>query len=133
MRTAAAVTRRRDLSDIAYGFMASKALFAALELDLFTHLADGPRTPAELSAATGVDPNRLQTLLHALAGLGLVVADAAGVRERARLPALPRARRAGRLRRVLPAAGGAPDLPGAHAPGRRDRGHRRRRSTPSAG
>ena len=72
---AEAVTERRDLSDIAYGFMASKALFAALEVDLFTHLADGPRKPAELSTATGVVPNRLRTLLHALAGLGLVVVD----------------------------------------------------------
>ena len=39
---------------IAYGFMASKALFAALSVDLFTHVeADGART-AELAAGTGV-------------------------------------------------------------------------------
>jgi ubiquinone/menaquinone biosynthesis C-methylase UbiE len=73
--TAAPATERRDLSDIAYGFMAAKALFAALDLRLFTHLADGPRTHAELSVATGVAPNRLRTLLGALAGLGLVVVD----------------------------------------------------------
>jgi 2-hydroxy-4-(methylsulfanyl)butanoate S-methyltransferase len=66
---------RRHLTDIAYGFMASKALFAVLELDLFTELADGPRTCAELSARTGMAPNRLQTLLHALTGLGLTVLD----------------------------------------------------------
>lgn len=30
---------RHELSDIAYGFMASKALFAGLELGLFTQLA----------------------------------------------------------------------------------------------
>jgi hypothetical protein len=34
-----AVTERRELSSIAYGFMASKALFAALGVDLFTYLA----------------------------------------------------------------------------------------------
>ena len=31
----------RDISAITYGFMASKALFAALEFDLFTHIAQG--------------------------------------------------------------------------------------------
>jgi hypothetical protein len=36
----APVIDRRALSDIAYGFMASKALFAALGVDLFTHLSD---------------------------------------------------------------------------------------------
>src|SRR4051812_38160044 len=69
------LTDRHQLSDIAYGFMASKALFAALELDLFTRLAQGPCTCAELSTSTGVAGNRLQTLLHAVTGLGLTVAD----------------------------------------------------------
>ena len=73
--TPAPATDPRRLSDIAYGFMASKALFAALELNLFTELAKGPRTCRELSASTGVAENRLQTLLHALTGLGLTVAD----------------------------------------------------------
>ena len=35
----------RDISAITYGFMASKALFAALDFDLFTHIDRG----AELS------------------------------------------------------------------------------------
>ena len=69
------VTTRQDLWDIAYGFMASKALFAALELDLFTALSAGARSCAELSACTGTAGNRLQTLLHALTGLGLTVVD----------------------------------------------------------
>jgi len=30
-----------EISAITYGFMASKALFAALEFDLFTHVAQG--------------------------------------------------------------------------------------------
>ncbi len=70
-------TDRRELSAIAYGFIASKALFAALELDLFTRLADGSHTTAELSAQTEVPLNRLKTLLHALTGLGLLVPDGA--------------------------------------------------------
>ncbi len=44
------VTDVRDISRLAYGFMASKALFVALDLDLFTQLAQGPR---ELVQRTG--------------------------------------------------------------------------------
>ncbi len=73
--TAAPVVDRRELSQIAYGFMASKALFAALGLDLFSHLDDGSRTVAELATLTGVPDNRVQTLVHALAGVGLVVRE----------------------------------------------------------
>ncbi len=75
MRDATPVSGRSELSEIAYGFMASKALFAALELDLFSRLAAGPQTASELTDATGVAPNRMRTLLHALTGLGLVVPD----------------------------------------------------------
>jgi len=76
--TSTPASERAHLSEIAYGFMASKALFAALELDLFTDLAQGPRTCAELSASTGTSRNSLQTLLHALTGLGLTVVDEGG-------------------------------------------------------
>jgi len=69
------VTERRELSSIAYGFMASKALFAALGVDLFTHLAIGARTTAELSDDTGIAAHRLRTLLHALSAVGLIVAE----------------------------------------------------------
>jgi SAM-dependent methyltransferase len=58
-------TRRRDIAAIAYGFMASKALFAALEIGLFSLLADGPRTSAALAAETGVAPEPAR---HAAAG-----------------------------------------------------------------
>jgi ubiquinone/menaquinone biosynthesis C-methylase UbiE len=76
MRTAA--TRRRDIADIAYGFIGSKALFAALELGLFTALADGPRAAAELADALTVATPRMTTLLRVLAALGLVVEDEHG-------------------------------------------------------
>ncbi len=68
-------SRRRDLSDIAYGFMASRALFAGLEIGVFTHLSGGPLDVAELAAATGVAPHRMRTLVRALAGLGLLVVE----------------------------------------------------------
>ena len=41
------------ISKLAYGFMASKALFGALEIDVFGGLAAGPKTLAELSE-TGI-------------------------------------------------------------------------------
>ena len=65
----------RAISRIAYGFIASKALFAALELDLFGHLQGGA-TLATLAAATGIAPQRLRTLLISLVSLGLVTSDA---------------------------------------------------------
>jgi 2-hydroxy-4-(methylsulfanyl)butanoate S-methyltransferase len=67
------LTDVRQISRIAYGYMASKALFAALELELFTHLARGPLALPELAAACAVEPNRLQSLLASLASLGLLV------------------------------------------------------------
>ena len=52
--------------------MGSKALFAALHIDVFTYLADGPRTTRELSDKTGVPENRVITLMTALYSIGLV-------------------------------------------------------------
>ena len=69
---------RRALSTVAYGFIASKALFAALEIDLFTLLADGGRRADELAECAGIAENRMRTLLHALAALGLVVREGDG-------------------------------------------------------
>lgn len=62
----------RQISALTYGFIASKALFAALELDLFTRIAGGTTTLAGLAEATGTAPNRLRTLLTALKAAGLV-------------------------------------------------------------
>src|SRR5580698_4508439 len=63
----------REISAITYGFMASKALFAALDLDLFTHINRGADTLVGLAKATGVRENLLLTLLTALKSLGLIV------------------------------------------------------------
>jgi predicted O-methyltransferase YrrM len=67
------VTDVRDISRIAYGFMASKALFAALNIDLFTKLRGAARDLETLSRETGVPANRLETLLSALTSVGLLV------------------------------------------------------------
>jgi ubiquinone/menaquinone biosynthesis C-methylase UbiE len=64
----------RDLSRLAYGFIGSKVLFAALNLDLFSRLTQ-PTTVDALAKETGVGPNRLRTLLAALTAVGLVVRE----------------------------------------------------------
>jgi 2-hydroxy-4-(methylsulfanyl)butanoate S-methyltransferase len=61
-----------DISAITYGFMASKALFAALDFDLFTRIADGFDSASALGEATGIAENRLIALLAALKSLGLI-------------------------------------------------------------
>lgn len=68
-------TRADEISEIAFGFMASKALFSALHFDLFTHLNDGPKTAEELGRMAGLHTDRAETLLTALAGLGLVAVE----------------------------------------------------------
>ena len=73
---ASPVTDVRQVSRIAYGFFASKALFAALILNLFGHLASGIQDIGRLAEATGVHANRLATLLSTLASVGLVVRGA---------------------------------------------------------
>ena len=62
----------RQISALTYGFIASKALFAALDLDLFSRISGGTADLAALAGATGVAPNRLRTLLTALKTVGLV-------------------------------------------------------------
>jgi ubiquinone/menaquinone biosynthesis C-methylase UbiE len=73
------LTDVRDISRIAYGFMASKALFAALNLDLFSQLVE-PKTLNALAQELGVVVPRLKTLLVTLTSLGLIVRDDAGFR-----------------------------------------------------
>merc|ERR1712125_69488 len=58
-----------DLDDVAYGFMASQALFSGLELGIFDHIAaggDGGLTAEEVCEACGVHAPRVTTLLTAL-------------------------------------------------------------------
>jgi hypothetical protein len=67
-----AIETAEELSAIAFGFMASKALFAGLHVDLFSALADGPRTASELAQASGVPINRIEVLTTALVSVGLL-------------------------------------------------------------
>lgn len=68
------LTDVRDISRIAYGFLASKALFAALELDLFSRLLE-PKTIDAVARESGIPAHRMKTLLATLTALGLTVRD----------------------------------------------------------
>ncbi len=65
----------RDISSIAYGFMASKVLFASLHLDMYSRLAEQPKTLQQLATETGIASHRLLTLLTACVSLGLLTME----------------------------------------------------------
>jgi 2-hydroxy-4-(methylsulfanyl)butanoate S-methyltransferase len=48
------IQEAHEISAITYGFMASKALFAALEFDLFTQISRGADSVAALMRRTGI-------------------------------------------------------------------------------
>ena len=74
MQTAVAETAE-DISKIAFGFMASKSLFAALHVDLFSHLSCAAKTERELADAADVPINRITTLSTAMRSLGLMTRE----------------------------------------------------------
>ena len=63
---------------IGMGFWASKALLSAVELGLFTILAEGSRTGAELEALLGLHPRATADFLDALVALDLLDRDGDG-------------------------------------------------------
>jgi predicted O-methyltransferase YrrM len=60
-----------DIDGISYSFMASQALFTALEVDLFDHIAakGSPSSIEDLQKATGIEAPRLQILVTALTSM----------------------------------------------------------------
>ncbi|MSR83802.1 MAG: 16S rRNA methyltransferase [Candidatus Latescibacteria bacterium] len=50
----------------------SFALLAGLRLEVFTRLKGGPLSAAQMAVALGIEPERLQVLLYALAAAGLL-------------------------------------------------------------
>lgn len=69
----------RQISKLAYGFMASKALFAALNVELFGHVSRGVRDVEALSGLTGIPTHRLETLVAALVSTGVLVRQSDGL------------------------------------------------------
>ncbi|GLF93186.1 methyltransferase [Streptomyces yaizuensis] len=59
-------------------FLCTAALRAAASVGVADHLADGPRTPGELAAATGTDAGSLHRVLRLLATRGLFEEDGGG-------------------------------------------------------
>lgn len=72
------VESAEEVSSIAFGFMASKALFAGLHIDVFTQLADGPKSSKQIAETAGIPLNRVTTLMTALTSVGLVDRDDEG-------------------------------------------------------
>ncbi|MGW4649099.1 methyltransferase [Kitasatospora sp. NPDC004289] len=66
------------LVDEALGFLFPAALRAAAEAGVADHLADGPRSPAELASATGTDARNLRRVLRLLATRDVVTEDQDG-------------------------------------------------------
>ena len=64
--------RPDHILQIGMGFWASKTLLSAVELGLFSALAAGPKTGAELEAELGLHPRATADFLDALVALGLL-------------------------------------------------------------
>ncbi|MBK7703568.1 MAG: methyltransferase [bacterium] len=71
---------RDKLDRIAAGYQDAFIMLTSLRLGVFDALAGGTRTPAALAAELGLDARALDTVLHALAAIGILVKDGEGFR-----------------------------------------------------
>src|SRR5262249_15146754 len=60
------------IEQVAFGFMASKVLFSAIDFELFTQLAKGPLGVEELRNRLGLHPRSIRDFLDALVALGML-------------------------------------------------------------
>jgi hypothetical protein len=67
------------IMQIGMGFWASKAVLSAVELGVFTCLADTSKTGREIEGALGLHPRGTYDLLDTLVALGLLARDGDGV------------------------------------------------------
>jgi ubiquinone/menaquinone biosynthesis C-methylase UbiE len=63
------------LMELGLSFLASRAFYAAIELEIFTHLKGKALTAEEVAAAIGTTPYRLEKLLDICIGLGLLTRE----------------------------------------------------------
>ena len=66
------------IMQIGMGFFASKSLLSAVELGVFTLLADGPKTGAELERALALHPRATYDFLDTLVALNLLAREGDG-------------------------------------------------------
>ena len=66
------------LQNLAYGYRQSATLLAAIEIDLFTRIAQGARTVEQVASSLDITPINAERMLVACAALGLVVKTAPG-------------------------------------------------------
>eukprot|EP00041_Stephanoeca_diplocostata_P021170 m.487639 g.487639 ORF g.487639 m.487639 type:complete len:414 (+) comp21755_c0_seq2:299-1540(+) len=79
--SSAPVSDAEDICHIAFGFMASKALFAALDINLFYKIpADYPISLDQLATRLpDIDKQKLTTLVTALCSVGLIARSSTGL------------------------------------------------------
>ncbi|MFB6522556.1 methyltransferase [Streptomyces sp. NPDC056401] len=73
MTTPGPVTDPFDVMFVGWSFFRGKLLTAAMDLDVFSALGDGPLGAGELCARTGLHPRGGRDFLDALAAIGLLV------------------------------------------------------------
>src|SRR4051812_25840026 len=61
-----------QLLQMSFSFTASRVLSSALQLDLFSRIAEGNRTASEIAKAAGAQERSMRMLLDALVGLQLL-------------------------------------------------------------
>jgi hypothetical protein len=66
------------IMQVGMGFWGSKVLLSAVELGVFTHLGDGPKTARELENAMALHPRGTADFLDALVALGFLSCDGRG-------------------------------------------------------
>src|SRR5262245_15216022 len=74
----AADASRDHIMELAHGFRAAKVLLSAVELDVFTALAEAPRDLDSLRAMVGISERGGRDFFDALVALGLIERDANG-------------------------------------------------------
>ncbi len=87
LEAATAVTPQRIFETLLYGRMRADALKAAIDLDVFTAIAEGARRPAELASRCGADARGLAVLCDFLCVDGFLArtGDAYELRDEARV------------------------------------------------
>ena len=77
------------LQNLAYGYRQSGTLVAAIEIGLFTKIAQGARTVEQVASSLEIAPINAERMLVACVALGLVVKNGAGYANAPDVRALP--------------------------------------------